>query len=63
MKRRDLILAVPQAVIPQPRGDQWDELQVVWNPFAEKMNRGVLDAKLWKRVVAQVDRIEGRKCR
>lgn len=61
MRRRELILAIPQAILRQP--DQWDELAQAWNPFAEHMNRGVLDVKLWRKVVAAVDHIEARKCK
>jgi hypothetical protein len=44
--------------------DPWQQLASVWNPFAEKLKHGVVDVKLWKKVVAQVDRIEDRKpCR
>ena len=60
MTRRVLILAVPQTIVGQ--ADPFDELAKVWNPFAQKRNAGVLDLKLWKKVVAQVDRIEGRNC-
>jgi hypothetical protein len=59
VQRRALLLALPQLVAPAP--DQWDELRKVWNPFAEKMNRGVLDLKAWKRVVAAVEKIERKK--
>jgi hypothetical protein len=60
MNRRTLLLAIPQAFAQQPP-DQWETLRNVWNPFAEKLNGGVLDLKLWRKVVAQVNRIEGRK--
>ncbi len=59
MKRRTLLLAVPQVLL-DPR-DPWRGLVEVWNPFAERMNAGVVDLKCWRKVVAEVDRIEGRK--
>ena len=59
-RRAVLIAAAPQLLRSQP--DQWHELADVWNPFAEKLNQGVLDLKMWKRVVRQVERIEGKSC-
>lgn len=61
MKRRTLLLALPQLLAQQ--WDPWRELAAVWNPFAEKLNAGVLDLKLWRKVVKQVERIEGRACK
>jgi hypothetical protein len=55
------MLAVPQ-VVADPL-DQWQQLAAVWNPFAEKLNGGVLDLKAWKKVVQAVERIQGAKCR
>ena len=60
ISRRTLILAVPQILDPS---DPWQRLAAVWNPFAEKINQGVVDLKMWKKVVAAVDRIEDRKCK
>ena len=59
MSRRVLILAIPAAALGQSP-DLWKQLADVWNPFAEKINHGVVDLKLWKKVVAAIDRIEGR---
>ena len=60
MLRRTLILALPQ-LLPMP--DPWKDLGEAWNPFAEQMNKGVLDVKLWKKVLRAIDRIEGRNCK
>lgn len=64
MTRRCLVLALPQVIQQaiQPY-DQFRELEKVWNPFAERLNQGVLDLKQWKRVVDVVNRIDGRKCK
>lgn len=61
MTRRALVLAVPQVALRQ--FDQWDELQRAWNPFAEKLNNGVLDLKQWQKVVTVVMKIDGRRCK
>jgi hypothetical protein len=58
-----LILALPQLLAQGLQSDVWTELKDVWNPFAEKMNKGVLDLKQWKKVVREVDKIEGRNCK
>jgi len=61
MMRRTLILAAPQAALAQRLvDDQWDELARAWNPFAEKLNKGIVDVKLWRKVISVVNRIEGK---
>ena len=62
MTRRTLILAIPQA-LSQGISDPWRDLAEVWNPFAEQINKGILDLKQWKKVLRAVDRIEGRTCK
>lgn len=61
MTRRALLLAVPQVVLRQQ--DDWVDFQKLWNPFAEKLNAGVLDAKLLEKVVREINRIAGKTCR
>lgn len=61
--RRSLIAAL--AIAPQLRAQsidqlQWRELADVWNPFAEKLNSGVFDLKLWKKVLQKIHSIEGK---
>jgi hypothetical protein len=64
MTRRVAILALPQVVNQGlQQFDQWNELSEAWNPFADKMNHGVLDMKQWKRVVKVIEKIEGCKCK
>ena len=68
MRRRAFLAAAlfPASIPAQQMAlqqDQWQDLARVWNPFAEKMNRGVFDLKLWQKVVKQVERIEGKGCR
>jgi hypothetical protein len=43
--------------------DPWNRLQEVWNPFAQKLNKGELDVKQWHKVVSAVEAIDGRKCK
>ena len=62
ISRRVLILAIPAAVLGQSP-DPWKQLADVWNPFADKINHGVVDLKLWKKVLAAIDQIEGRHCK
>ena len=63
MTRRVIVLALPQAVQQAFEQDQWAELAQVWNPFAQQMNRGVLDLKQWKKVTAVVRKIDGERCK
>lgn len=73
VSRRALLFALPAIAagqITQPQGivqpqasDPWQELASAWNPFAEKLNKGVCDLKQWKKVVQAVERIEGRNCK
>jgi hypothetical protein len=66
--RRPLLAAVASAIAAGPLSagefaaeDPWTRLAYFWNPFADRLNHGVLDLKAWKRFVQEVDRIEGRK--
>lgn len=61
MMRRTLLLAIPQVLLAQD--GPWQQLAQVWNPFAEQLNKGVLDLKLWKHVLVAIDRVDGRHCR
>ena len=61
MTRRAVILALPQAAFK--RQDDWTDLQKLWNPFAEKLNAGVVDLKQFEKVVRQMNRMAGKTCR
>lgn len=45
-------LAIPQAY------DPWRDFAEIWNPFADKINHGVFDAKAWPKVRDAFHRIE-----
>jgi len=62
--RRVAVLALPQLIAQSAQQwDQWHALEAVWNPFAEKLNRGVLDVQLWHKVVVAIVKIDGRECK
>lgn len=48
---------------PQDPNDPWQRLAEAWNPFAEKLNKGLVDLAKWKQVVRAVERIQGVSCR
>lgn len=60
--RRTMLLAMPQ-VVADSGLDPWQQLAQAWNPFAEAMNKGVVDLAKWKKVVRAVERIQGASCR
>lgn len=62
MTRRTLILAIPQLLAAQ-QDDPWKRLEDVWNPFALKMNKGIVDLAQWKKIVREVEKIQGATCR
>ncbi len=61
MTRRTLLIA--PILLAQDAYDPWGDLARVWNPFAAKLNAGVVDLAAWKKVIRQIERIQGAACR
>lgn len=59
ISRRAALLFAMQIGLDQQ--DDWAAFRDVWNPFAEKLNKGVFDNKLWQKVRREFHRLEGVK--
>lgn len=50
--------------VPSPVDDwtyNWEQFRAVWNPFAERMNQGVFEVKMWEKVREKFHKVEGVK--